>query len=110
MALMATKTKTTFIGKATSQRPTFVAAKEAKNRFGELMEAAQRHPIIITRNNRPIARIMRYSEKTAFQEMEDKIWGERAMRAEKEGSLSPEESEAFLERMRQRTDAHSKTR
>ncbi len=30
-----------------------VTALEAKNRFGEVMEAAQRQPISITRNGRP---------------------------------------------------------
>lgn len=102
---MTTKAKSVYVG-----RLTFVAAKEAKNRFGELLEAVQRHPIIITKNNRLVAKIERYSEKTAFEEMEDKIWGERAVKAEKEGYLNPEESEAFLERMRRRAHAHSKTR
>ena len=77
MALMATKTKVSI-----------VAAKEAKNRFGELLEAVQRHPIIITRNNRPVAELRRFSEKTRFEEMEDKIWGERARRwTQKMGEL-----------------------
>lgn len=30
-----------------------VTALEAKNRFGEVMEAAQRQPVSITRNGRP---------------------------------------------------------
>ncbi len=31
-----------------------VTALEAKNRFGEVLEAAQRQPISITRNGRPL--------------------------------------------------------
>ena len=56
-----------------------VPAKEAKNRFGELLEAVQRHPVIITKNNRPVAEIRRFSEKTRFEEAEDQIWNERAL-------------------------------
>ncbi len=97
---MATKTKTAFIKKAPSQRATFVAAKEAKNRFGELLEAVQRHPIIITKNDRPVARIVRYSEKTAFEETEDKIWGERAIAAEKEGTIGVEATRKLMEKWR----------
>lgn len=77
-----------------------VAAKEAKNRFGELLEAVQRHPIIITKNNRPVAELRRFSEKTRFQEMENKIWGARAIEAEKKGKyLGVKKSEAFLEKV-----------
>jgi prevent-host-death family protein len=79
-----------------------VPAREAKNRFGELLEAVQRHPIVITRNNRPVAKLHRFSEKTRFEEMEDQIWGERALKAEKEGSLSVEETKKFMELLRRK--------
>ena len=77
-----------------------VTAKDAKNRFGELLEAAQRHPIIITKNNRPVAEIIRYPSKTRFEEIEDQIWGERAMKAAKEGYIGVEASRKLLERYR----------
>ena len=77
-------------------------AKEAKNRFGELLEAVQRHPIIITKNNRPVAELRRFSEKTRFEEMEDQIWGERANEAAKKGYLGPKKSEEFLNKLRQK--------
>ena len=83
-----------------------VPAKEAKNRFGELLEAVQRHPVIITKNNRPVAEIRRFSEKTRFEEAEDQIWNERALEAAKEGYLGPEESANVLKRMLR----HAKTR
>lgn len=90
IAIMATKVK----------HITMVAAKEAKNRFGELLEAVQRHPVIITKNNRPVAEIRRFSEKTRFEEVEDQIWGERALKAEREGKwLGPKKSQEFLKRM-----------
>jgi len=92
MALMATKTIT----------GTRVAAKEAKNRFGELLEAVQRHPIIITKNNRAVAELRRISEKTRFEEAEEAIWLERTLKAEKEGYLGVKKSEEFMKKLRQK--------
>ena len=79
--------------------PTRVAAKEAKNRFGELLEAAQRHTIIITKNNRDVVEMRRVSERTRFEEMEDKIWGARALRAEKEGTIGVEASRKLMKQI-----------
>lgn len=31
-----------------------MTAREAKNHFGELLDAAQREPVVITKNNRPV--------------------------------------------------------
>jgi prevent-host-death family protein len=31
-----------------------MTAREAKNHFGEFLDAAQREPVIITKNNRPV--------------------------------------------------------
>ena len=87
---------------------TMVPAKEAKNRFGELLEAVQRHPVIITKNNRPVAEIRRFSEKTRFEEAEDQIWGERALKAEKEGYLGPKKSMEALKRMLNHAKASSR--
>jgi prevent-host-death family protein len=77
---------------------TRVPAKEAKNRFGELLEAVQRHPIIITKNNRPVAELRRISEKTRFEEAEDRVWGERALRAEKEGTIGVVATRKLMQR------------
>ena len=98
---MATQIKT-----AKTVLPTYVAAKEAKNRFGELLDAVQRHPIIITKNNRAVAEIRRISEKTRFEEVEDEIWAKKLKKALKNPQyLGPEKSEEALRRMLQ----HAKT-
>ena len=92
MATMATRTI----------QATRVPAKEAKNRFGELLEAVQRHPIIITKNNRPVAEIRRFSEKTRFEEVEDQIWAEKVQKVMKNPQfLGPEKSAQALKRMRE---------
>lgn len=37
-------------------------AKQAKNKFGEMIDNAQREPIKITRNNRPVAFVLSAKE------------------------------------------------
>jgi len=80
-----------------------VPAKEAKNRFGELLDRAQRAPVTIGKHGRPIAVMLAgvdYQDFRRFQEMEDRIWGERALKAEREGQwLGPKKSAAFLKEM-----------
>ncbi|MEM8492510.1 MAG: type II toxin-antitoxin system prevent-host-death family antitoxin [Pseudomonadota bacterium] len=44
-----------------------VAAKEAKNRFGQLIDDAQRGPVTIEKNGRPFAVVQSYED---FQESE----------------------------------------
>ena len=105
MALMAPTAKTASPRKSPLPRPTFVAAKEAKNRFGELLEAVQRHPIIITKHNRPVARIVAYAHRTRFEEVEDQVWGERADKAAKKGYPSAPASAAALQRALRYADA-----
>lgn len=81
--------------------PTRVAAKEAKNRFGELLEAAQRHTIIITKNNRDVVEMRRINDKTRFEEVEDQIWLDRAIKADKTGKyLGVKKTAEFLKSIR----------
>lgn len=94
MALMATKTK---------MEVTLVPAREAKNRFGELLDRAQRAPVTIGKHGRAVAVMLAgvdYQDFKRFQEMEDRIWGERALMAERQGEwLGPTRSAAFLKEM-----------
>jgi len=39
-----------------------IAAREAKNRFGSLMDAAQREPVAIEKHGRPVAVLMSVEE------------------------------------------------
>lgn len=92
MATMASRTKT---------RQVYVPAREAKNRFGELLEAVQRHPVFITKNNRVVAEIRRSNEKSRFEEMEDQIWLEKVLKAEKTAKfLGVAETKKFLDKYR----------
>ena len=67
-----------------------MTAVEAKTRFGEFLDSAQREPVIVTKKNRPVGVMF------SMQDIEDTIWGEKAIKAHKEGYLSEKESEDIL--------------
>jgi len=81
---------------------TIIPAREAKNRFGELLHVAQHTPVIITRKGRPVAKVIAFVDKARFEEVEDQIWGERANRAAKEGYFGPKRSKDFMSSLRKR--------
>ena len=73
-----------------------VAAKQAKQSFGQLLDDAQREPVRIERNGRPVAVVISNADFERFEALEDAYWGRLAEEAEKEGYLSFEESEKLL--------------
>ena len=44
-----------------------IAAREAKNRFGSLMDAARREPVTIEKHGRPVAVLMSVEEYRALK-------------------------------------------
>ncbi len=73
-----------------------VKASEVKNHLGKYLEAAQREPIVIRKSGKPTAVIISWEEYQRIRELEDRIWAELALAAEREGFLSPEDSLRFL--------------
>ncbi|MBI5121706.1 MAG: type II toxin-antitoxin system Phd/YefM family antitoxin [Rhodospirillales bacterium] len=73
-----------------------MAAKEAKNHFGELLDTARREPVTIERNGRPVAVVLSIEDFKRFEEIEDAVWGERALEADKDGYAGIEEGEKLL--------------
>ena len=67
-----------------------VAAKEAKQSFGQLLDDAQREPVRIERNGRPVAVVLSTADFERFEALEDAHWIARAKEAEKEGFLGAE--------------------
>lgn len=76
-----------------------VAAKEAKEKFGQLLDTAQREPVTIEKRGRAVAVVLSIADYERLEAIEDAWWGERASKAEAEGSLGPEESERLLARL-----------
>ncbi|MGL4438791.1 MAG: type II toxin-antitoxin system Phd/YefM family antitoxin [Bosea sp. (in: a-proteobacteria)] len=75
-----------------------ITAAHAKNHFGKFLDMAQREPVIVTKNDRPVGIFM------SFQDFEDRIWAERADEAHKEGYIGAEESEALLQKWLKASD------
>jgi len=76
-----------------------ISAKEAKDRFGVLMDTARREPVTITKHNRPWVVVVSSEEYARLEAMEDAAWAAKAREAEKEGYLGTEESEAFIQQI-----------
>lgn len=74
-----------------------IPATKAKTAFAELIDAARKEPVTITRNKRAVAVVLSPEEYERFEALDDAFWGECAKRAESEGEfLGPEESIRFL--------------
>ncbi|MBF0620967.1 MAG: type II toxin-antitoxin system Phd/YefM family antitoxin [Magnetococcales bacterium] len=46
-----------------------ITAREAKNRFGNLMDQAQREPVIIEKNGRPVAVVLSIDEHQRTEQL-----------------------------------------
>ena len=63
---------------------------QARNAFGQMLDAAQREPVVITRRNRPVGVFL------SMRDLEDTIWGEQALRAHEEGYVGEDASSKLL--------------
>jgi prevent-host-death family protein len=76
-------------------------AKDAKNRFGQLIDDVRSGPVSITRNGRNVAVMISASDAKLLdhlaQCLEEKYWSVRMTEAEKSGYLSIEESNKILQ-------------
>ena len=73
-----------------------VAAKQAEQSFGQLLDDAQREPVRIERNGRPVAVVVSTADFERFEALEDAHWGRVAAEASKEGFLGPEAGETLI--------------
>lgn len=76
---------------------TTLTAREAQNKFGCLIDKAQKEPVIITRHARPVVVVLSSEDYERLQGYEDEFWAARAREAAKSGFLGASESTAFLE-------------
>jgi prevent-host-death family protein len=76
---------------------TMTAAK-AKTHFGAFLDAAQREPVVITKNNRAVGVML------SMQDIEDTIWGESARKAHAEGYIGNAASAKLMAKL-----LHAKT-
>jgi len=74
------------------------AATEVKNKFGQILEKAMTEPIAIEKNGRKVAVMMSMSEYQRLLEIEDRYWGEIALKAIEDGFLTDNDTRAWIER------------
>jgi prevent-host-death family protein len=73
-----------------------ISAKEAKDGFGALLDAAQREPVTITKKGRAVAVVLSRDDYARLEALEDAHWGEQARAAAKEGFVGADESQKLL--------------
>lgn len=74
-----------------------MTARDAKNRFGELLDAAQRMPVHITKNGRNVAVLLSFEDYERYECSEDALWAARAEAAHGEDDyLGPAASDVLL--------------
>ena len=72
------------------------AATDVKNKFGQMLEAVMSEPIAIEKKGRPVAVMMSIAEYERLVEIEDRYWGEKALKAIEEGFTSDSKTKALL--------------
>ena len=75
-------------------------ASEARRRFGQLLDAARREPVTVTKGGRAAAMVLSSSDNELILEMqeflEDRQWCERVAEAERKGYVGARESKRIL--------------
>lgn len=82
---------------------TTFSAKDAKARFGELLDAALGGLVCITKHDRPTAYVVSKRDFESLvekvQELEDQLWLAKAEAARKEGFVGSEQVDALLSKL-----------
>jgi prevent-host-death family protein len=76
-----------------------ISVSEAQNNFDNLLELAQKNPVKIERNGRPVAVVISYRQFERMEAMVDTYLAHQAEEASKEGFLDQKQSEDFLAEM-----------
>lgn len=75
------------------------SATEAKNRFGQVIDAALREPVVIRRSGRKAIVMLAYEDYQELVHLADKLWGERAQKAKGKGFVGSKKSERLLNKL-----------
>jgi antitoxin Phd len=81
-----------------------LAAKEAKNAFGRMLDAVQREPVTIAKHGRAVAVILSLEEYQRLEALDDAYWAARAQQGAEGDWLGPEASEKWLNESRDAED------
>jgi len=73
------------------------AATEAKQKLGEIMDAAQKGPVVINKSGRPHVVMLSVETYSKLQEYEDSYWAAKAEEGIKSGFMGPEATKKYLQ-------------
>ena len=73
------------------------AATEAKQKLGEIMDAAQKGPVIINKSGRPHVVMVSVDTFNKLQEYEDRYWAAKAEAGVRSGFMGPEATMKYLQ-------------
>ncbi len=76
-----------------------VTATELKTKTGETLDAAQKEPVTIEKNGRPVAVIVPQADYDRLMKLENDYWLARVEAAEKSGYIGTEATTAFFKEM-----------
>jgi antitoxin Phd len=77
-----------------------IAAKDAKNGFGRMLDAAQREPVTIEKHGRAVAVVLSLEEYQRLEALDDAWWAARAQAVIDEDEwLGPEASERLTRQL-----------
>ena len=76
-----------------------LGVSEAKNRFSELLDEAQKEPVQIKEKGRNVAVVLSIEEFERLSDSEDELLALKAEKAKQEGFIGMTESEALLEEL-----------
>jgi prevent-host-death family protein len=71
-------------------------ASDAKNNFGQLIDMAMVEPVAIEKRGRRVAVLISATEYDRLVEMEDRYWGEKALKAIEGGFLTYDETDKWV--------------
>lgn len=76
-----------------------LAAAEAKNSFGKMIDIVQKEPVTIEKKGRAVAVVLSMEEYSNFELLEDQWWANKAEEAIKEEFMDTEESEKLMQKI-----------
>ncbi|TLY47846.1 MAG: type II toxin-antitoxin system Phd/YefM family antitoxin [Gammaproteobacteria bacterium] len=77
-----------------------LGAREAKNEFGRMLDAAQSETVLIEKKGRPVAVVLSIKDYQSLEAAQDKLWEMLAKTSEIDGLVSEKESADFLKSLR----------
>lgn len=74
-----------------------LAAAEAKNNFGKMIDIVQKEPVTIEKKGRAVAVILSVEEDAKLEALENEFWAKKAQEAIGKGFIGKEKSKDLLQ-------------